>query len=96
MPAAEGVEACCSLTRRYDHGRILRRVPIWRRVARVGLTSADALRDAELWSDRTLPALTSYGLDGPRGETCGAYYLRPCTQELYEAVQAGAEHPLCG
>ena len=55
----------------------------------VGLTSADALRDAELWSDRTLPSLTSYGLDGPRGETRGAYYLRPCTQELYEAVQAG-------
>jgi hypothetical protein len=55
----------------------------------VGLTIADALRDAELWSDRTLPALTSYGLDGPRGETRGAYYLRPCTQELYEAVRAG-------
>ena len=35
----------------------------------VGLTIADALRDAELWSDRTLPSLTSYGLDGPRGET---------------------------
>ena len=55
----------------------------------VGLTIADALRDAELWSDRTLPSLTSYGLDGPRRETRGAYYLRPCTQELYEAVQAG-------
>jgi hypothetical protein len=51
----------------------------------VGLTIADALRDAELWSDRTLSSLTSYGLDGPRG----AYYLRPCTQELYEAGQAG-------
>ena len=55
----------------------------------VGLTSADALRDAELWSDRTLPTLTSYGLDGPRGEARGVYYLRPCTQDIYEAVQAG-------
>jgi hypothetical protein len=54
----------------------------------VGLTIADALRDAELWSDRTLPSVTSYGLDGPHGETRGAYYLRPCTQELYEAVHA--------
>ena len=26
---------------------------------------------------------------GPRGETRGAYYLRPCTPELYEAVHAG-------
>ena len=50
----------------------------------VGMTIADALRDAELWSDRVLSALTAYGLDGPRG----AYYLRPCTQELYEAVHA--------
>jgi hypothetical protein len=33
--------------------------------------------------------VVSYGLDGPRGETRGAYYLRPCTQELYEAVYAG-------
>jgi hypothetical protein len=52
----------------------------------VGLTIADALQDAELWSDRALPSLTSYGLDGPRVETRGAYYLRPCTPELYEAV----------
>jgi hypothetical protein len=54
----------------------------------VGITSADALQDAELWSDRALPSLTSYGLDGPRGETRGAYYLRPCTPELYAAVHA--------
>jgi hypothetical protein len=58
----------------------------------VGLTIADALQAAELWSDRTLPSLTSYGLDGPRGETRGAYYLRPCTQELYEAVHAGGRN----
>ena len=32
----------------------------------VGMTIADALRDAELWSDRVLSALTAYGLDGPR------------------------------
>ena len=55
----------------------------------VGLTVTDALQDAERWSDRVLPSLTSYGLDGPRGETRGAYYLRPCTPELYAAVQAG-------
>ena len=55
----------------------------------VGLTSADARQSAELWSDRALPSLTSYGLDGPRGETRGAYYLRPCTPELYATVQAG-------
>ena len=55
----------------------------------VGMTVAAALQDAELWSDRALPSLTSYGLDGPRGETRGAYYLRPCTPELYEAVHAG-------
>src|SRR4029453_8806009 len=55
----------------------------------VGLTTAAALQDAERWSDRALPSLTSYGLDGPRGETRGAYYLRPCTPELYAAVQAG-------
>jgi hypothetical protein len=54
----------------------------------VGITIADALQDAELWSDRTLPSLTSYGLDGPRRETRGAYYLRPCTPELYAAVHA--------
>jgi hypothetical protein len=54
----------------------------------VGLTPAAALQDAERWSDRALPSLTSYGLDGPRGETRGAYYLRPCTPELYAAVQA--------
>jgi hypothetical protein len=51
----------------------------------VGLTSPEALQDAERWRDRTLSPLTSYGLDGPRG----AYYLRPCTPELYAAVQAG-------
>jgi len=55
----------------------------------VGLTVTDALQDAERWSDRVLPSLTSYGLDGPRVETRGAYYLRPCTPELYAAVQAG-------
>jgi hypothetical protein len=55
----------------------------------VGLTTAAAVQDAERWSDRALPSLTSYGLDGPRGETRGAYYLRPCTPELYAAVQAG-------
>src|SRR5689334_22058139 len=55
----------------------------------VGLTIAAALQAAERWSDRALPSLTSYGLDGPRGETRGAYYLRPCTPELYAAVQAG-------
>jgi hypothetical protein len=55
----------------------------------VGLTAAAAVQDAERWSDRALPSLTSYGLDGPRGETRGAYYLRPCTSELYAAVQAG-------
>jgi hypothetical protein len=55
----------------------------------VGLTSTEALQDAERWRDRTLSPLTSYGLDGPRGETRGAYYLRPCTPELYAAVQAG-------
>jgi hypothetical protein len=55
----------------------------------VGLTSAAAVHDAERWSDRALPALTSYGLDGPRAETRGAYYLRPCTPELYAAVQDG-------
>ena len=55
----------------------------------VGVTIADALRDAERWSDRALSSLTSYRLDGPRGETRGAYYLRPCTPELYAAVQAG-------
>jgi hypothetical protein len=55
-----------------------------------GLTIADALRDAELWSDRTLTSLTTYGLDGPRAEMRGAYYLRPCTEELYEAVHAGS------
>ena len=55
----------------------------------VGLTVADALHNAELWSDRVLLSLTSYGLDGPRGETRGASYLRPCTPELYEAVHAG-------
>ena len=55
----------------------------------VGLTHAEAVQDAELWSDRALSSLTSYGLDGPRGETRGAYYLRPCTPELYEVVQAG-------
>jgi hypothetical protein len=58
----------------------------------VGTTVADALRDAELWSDRALSSLTSYGLDGPRGETRGAYYLRPCTQDLYEAVHAVGRH----
>jgi hypothetical protein len=55
----------------------------------VGLTPAAAVHDAERWSDRALTALTSYGLDGPRAETRGAYYLRPCTPELYAAVQAG-------
>jgi hypothetical protein len=55
----------------------------------VGLTSAEALQDAERWRDRALSPLTSYGLDGPRGETRGAYYLRPCTPELYAAVNAG-------
>ena len=55
----------------------------------VGLTSAEALQNAELWSDRTLCPLTLYGLDGPRGETRGTYYLRPCTPELYAAVHAG-------
>ena len=55
----------------------------------VGRTSIEALREAELWSDRALTPLTSYGLDGPRGETRGAYYLRPCTSELYTIVQAG-------
>jgi hypothetical protein len=55
----------------------------------VGMTIADALRDAERWSDRALSSLTSYGLDGPRGETRGAYYLRPCTQDLYAVVHAG-------
>jgi hypothetical protein len=54
----------------------------------VGTTIADALRDAERWSDRALSSLTSYGLDGPHAETRGAYYLRPCTQDLYEAVHA--------
>jgi hypothetical protein len=54
----------------------------------VGITPTDALHDAELWSDRALPSCTVYGLDGPRGETRGAYYLRPCTPELYEAVHA--------
>jgi len=54
----------------------------------VGLTPVAAVHDAERWSDRALPALTSYGLDGPRAETRGAYYLRPCTPELYAAVQA--------
>jgi len=39
----------------------------------VGLTSTEALQDAERWRDRTLSPLTSYGLDGPRGETRGAY-----------------------
>jgi hypothetical protein len=52
----------------------------------VGTSMADAIMDAELWSDHALPSITSYGLDGPRGETRGAYYLRPCTPELYEAV----------
>jgi len=46
----------------------------------VGVSIADALRDAERWSDRALSSLTSYGLDGPRGETRGAYSLRPCTE----------------
>ena len=55
----------------------------------VGLTIADALRDANSGVIGRSPALTSYGLDGPRGETRGAYYLRPCTQELYDAVYAG-------
>jgi hypothetical protein len=55
----------------------------------VGLTTTAAVQDAERWSDRALSSLTSYGLDGPRGETRGAYYLRPCTLELYAAVQAG-------
>ena len=55
----------------------------------VGLTRAEALQDAERWRDRALFPLTPYGLDGPRGETRGAYYLRPCTLELYAAVQAG-------
>lgn len=60
----------------------------------VGRTITDARQDAELWSDRALPALTTYGLDGPRGETRGAYYLRPCTSELYEAVHtAGRSIP---
>jgi hypothetical protein len=54
----------------------------------VGTTIADALRDAERWSDRALSSLTSYGLDGPHAETRGASYLRPCTQDLYEAVHA--------
>jgi hypothetical protein len=58
----------------------------------VGMTSADALRDAELWRDRALSSLTSYGLDGPRGETRGASDLRPCTQDLYEAVPAVGRH----
>ena len=52
-----------------------------------GTSIADAVRHAEVASDRALPALTTYGLDGPRAETRGAYYLRPCTQEVYEAVQ---------
>ena len=59
----------------------------------VGTSRAEAMRDAELSSDRVLPSLTSYGLDGPRGETRGAYYLRPCTQEVYEATQARGESP---
>jgi len=54
----------------------------------VGTSMADATMDAELWSDHALPSLTSYGLDGPHGETRGAYYLRPCTQEVYEEVHA--------
>ena len=54
----------------------------------VGTSMTEAMRDAELWSDRALPSLTRYGLDGPHGETRGAYYLRPCTQEVYEAVHA--------
>jgi hypothetical protein len=37
----------------------------------VGTTIADALRDAERWSDRALSSLTSYGLDGPHAETRG-------------------------
>jgi hypothetical protein len=53
-----------------------------------GTSVPEAIRAAEVASDRALPSLTAYGLDGPRGETRGAYYLRPCTQEIYEAVQA--------
>ena len=38
----------------------------------VGMTIADALRDAELWSDRVLSALTAYGLDrAARGNARG-------------------------
>jgi hypothetical protein len=58
----------------------------------VGMTIADALRDAELWRDRALSSLTSYGLDGPRAFPCVASDLRPCTQELYEAVPAVGRH----
>ena len=39
----------------------------------VGMTAAAALQVAERWNDRALPSLTSYGLNGPRGETRGAY-----------------------
>ena len=77
------------LTRRDKHGREFAVYQSGAELLGVGCTMADALRDAELWSDRALPGLTSYGPSGPRGETRGTYYLRPCTPELYATVHAG-------
>ena len=57
----------------------------------VGTTVADALRDAELWSDRALSSLTSYGLDGPRGETCVFHgFLPPSPSEGCHSVHVNA------
>ncbi len=53
------------------------------------MPSADTLQDAERWSDRALPSLTSYGLDGPRGDTREA---SPLWRALAPASGAGAGH----
>jgi hypothetical protein len=52
----------------------------------VGETMAVAIMDAEAWLGHVIASLTPYGLEGPRGEMRGQWYLRPCTQEVYEEV----------
>ena len=56
----------------------------------VGMTIADALRDAELWSDRVLSALTAYGLDGRAGTRAGPLISAPVPRNSMRPSMLGA------
>jgi hypothetical protein len=60
----------------------------------VGMTIADALRDAELWSDRVLSALTAYGLDGRAGKRAGPLISAPVPRNSMRPCMrwVGASH----